>query len=536
MSPCSRLVLVACLAALALPAATPATSAATTTAAAEPLPILGTQVASAERLVAWYERRGATPDLPLPISELARVFVEEGAVEGVRGDVAFAQSALETGFFTFPPTGQVRAEDNNYGGLGAEDGGARGEVFDSPREGVRAQVQHLRAYADPTVTAATLAAPLVDTRFDLVEPKGKAPDWDDLGGGNWATDPDYAAKILAYWAEIAATPEPPGATPPPAPGYPPPALPPPPPPEAVIRVAGSDRFATAARAAAVGWGDGARVVHVTSGRAFADALAAGPAAARDDAPLLLVEPDRLPDATGAALATLRPGRVVVHGGTAAVAPAVVDAVQRLLPDAAVVRVGGADRFATAAAVAAAGWPDGAETAYVASGGDWVDAVAAGPAAAAAGAPLLLVTADDVPDATAAAIAELGVSRVVVAGGPATVGDGVLAALAAGPAEVERAAGPDRWATAAALAERVGGAGGGTVGLASGADWPDALAAGPALGRAGGPLLLVTRDDVPDATVDALAALRPATAMLFGGSAVIGEAVVEAVTGVLTPAP
>lgn len=188
-------------------AASPAPAAAASTA------IRGPQEVGPARLAAWFRSTGRQARIGVSIDELAWLFVSEGAAEGVRGDIAFAQSILETGYFTYPDHGQVRPGDHNYAGIGAVDGGSNPARFPSPRIGVRAQMQHLRAYADPTVTRHNLAHPLVDPRFDLVVPKGRARLWENLGGGNWATDPHYAGKILALWHQITAFPAPAGDTP-----------------------------------------------------------------------------------------------------------------------------------------------------------------------------------------------------------------------------------------------------------------------------------------------------------------------------------
>lgn len=200
-------VLAAVLAAALLggPAARPVAAAAT--------PIMGPQEVGPAQLASWFRSTGKQARIAVSIEELAWLFVSEGAAEGVRGDIAFAQSILETGYFTFPEHGQVRPSDHNYSGIGAVDGGNNPARFSSPREGVRAQIQHLRAYADPNVTRSNLAHPLVDPRFDLVQPKGKARYWESLGNGNWATDPAYASKIMQLWAQITAHPRPPGDTP-----------------------------------------------------------------------------------------------------------------------------------------------------------------------------------------------------------------------------------------------------------------------------------------------------------------------------------
>lgn len=157
-------------------------------------PVMGRSVVSAADLAGWFRSTGKVSSATVDIDTLATYFVEEGDVEGVAGDIAFAQSIVETGYFGFSE--RVRPEFNNFSGLGAVDGGTSAERFPDARTGVRAQIQHLRAYADPTVTVDDLAHPLVDTRFHLVMPKGRAPDWTDFGGGVWATDPDYSGKVL----------------------------------------------------------------------------------------------------------------------------------------------------------------------------------------------------------------------------------------------------------------------------------------------------------------------------------------------------
>lgn len=174
---------------------------------------MGPQEVGPAQLASWFRATGRQARIAVSVDELAWLFVSEGAAEGVRGDIAFAQSVLETGYFTFPEHGQVRPSDHNYAGIGAVDGGNNPARFSSPREGVRAQVQHLRAYADPNVTRANLAHPCMDPRFDLVQPKGRARYWESLGGGNWATDPAYASKIMQLWSQIRAHPRPPGDTP-----------------------------------------------------------------------------------------------------------------------------------------------------------------------------------------------------------------------------------------------------------------------------------------------------------------------------------
>ena len=121
------------------------------------------------------------------VEDLALIYVEEAAAEGVNHDTAFAQMCLETGFLGFG--GLVTPDMNNFCGLGAIGPGQNGEVFPSPRIGVRAHIQHLKAYASEE----PLKLNLVDPRYRYVK-YGSSPTIDGLAG-TWAADLSYAGKI-----------------------------------------------------------------------------------------------------------------------------------------------------------------------------------------------------------------------------------------------------------------------------------------------------------------------------------------------------
>ena len=127
---------------------------------------------------------------PLNIyGDLPNIYREEAAIEGVNSDIAFCQMCLETGFLQFG--GDVKPDQNNFGGIGAIGNGVRGDRFSDQRIGVRAQIQHLKAYA----TIRPLIQPLVDPRFSLVK-RGSAPLLGQLTG-RWAEDANYDKKIMA---------------------------------------------------------------------------------------------------------------------------------------------------------------------------------------------------------------------------------------------------------------------------------------------------------------------------------------------------
>ena len=174
------------------------------------VPVMGSARLSASQLVNWFNRRQPQPTgvygATEPVEALVAYFIEEGAREGVAGDVAFVQSIIETGWFRF--SGAVPGSKNNFAGIGAVDSNPGDAAsFPDARTGVRAQIQHLRAYADPTATSCTappLNSPCVDPRFALVTPKGRAPLWNQFGSGVWATSATYGNDIVTRYQEALA--------------------------------------------------------------------------------------------------------------------------------------------------------------------------------------------------------------------------------------------------------------------------------------------------------------------------------------------
>jgi N-acetylmuramoyl-L-alanine amidase CwlA len=156
----------------------------------EGTPIQGEPVATVGQMVQFVlnsgKDSGKEPRLNCSLEELARLYLEEGKIEGIKGDMAFAQAIKETNYFTFQrPDGTpslVLPAQNNYCGLGATNNSeiGQGAWFSTPQEGVRAQIQHLKAYA----SSESLKNSCVDPRFHLVT-RGCASRWEDLNG-RWA--------------------------------------------------------------------------------------------------------------------------------------------------------------------------------------------------------------------------------------------------------------------------------------------------------------------------------------------------------------
>lgn len=179
--------------------------------------MLGQSRLNADQLVAYYQNR-APSSLPYratgaTLPQLAAMFVAEGNRYNVRGDIAFAQSLVETAWFNFPDYGMVRPYNNNFAGIGACDSCGNGFQFSSALAGVRAQLQLLRNYADAGSNTSTIPDPPVPElwgsnpataayNFDHYFAKGDAPLWNDMGNGNWATAPNYAVVVLSVYNQM----------------------------------------------------------------------------------------------------------------------------------------------------------------------------------------------------------------------------------------------------------------------------------------------------------------------------------------------
>ena len=171
-------------------------------------PVMGDSHLTAEQLAGWVRSQGFRPNIATDLVSLAQLFIDEGRDENVRGDFAFAQAVLETGGFESAPA-------NNFSGIGWCDTCRVGNQFPTPRDGVRAQIQLLREYADAGITASQLAHPVspylygsdpvvAARRFDNFYAKGFAPTWSEMGNGNWATDPKYSGKVIGIYRRMEA--------------------------------------------------------------------------------------------------------------------------------------------------------------------------------------------------------------------------------------------------------------------------------------------------------------------------------------------
>jgi len=292
----------------------------------------------------------------------------------------------------------------------------------------------------------------------------------------------------------------------------------------VERISGGDRYKTAATISAKAYPTTAEVVYVASGTSFPDALSAAPSAIHENAPLLLTQPGALPASTRAEIVRLDPEKIVIVGGSGAVSNAVRDVLKSVAPR--VVRVAGTDRYSTSIALARYAFGTaGASTAYVATGTAFPDAMSAGAAAGSSHGPVILVngSASTADSATRSLLSDLRVSKVKVIGGTGAVSAGIATSLGGGGKTVTRLSGSDRFATsittnANAFTDSS------TVYLATGYNYPDALAGSVLAGAQPAPMFVVPTACVPGGVLAQIDAVGATDVVLLGGTTALQSGV------------
>ncbi|MGA1838256.1 cell wall-binding repeat-containing protein [Herbiconiux sp. 11R-BC] len=289
------------------------------------------------------------------------------------------------------------------------------------------------------------------------------------------------------------------------------------------RYSGADRYEVAVNIAHE-WPAGVPVVYIAKGTDYPDALSAGPAAAKEGGPLLLILPDQVPDAVAAELGRLAPAKVVIVGGTNSVSTGAEQAIRSIVPHADVERIGGADRYeASRNLVLHAFGQSGVTRLYVATGANFPDALSASAAAGALGGAVLLVNggASGLDDAVPPVVAQLHPQRAIVAGGPNSVSESVKNALG-GLVSTTRIGGADRYEASANInADAFPSAS--RVFLATGTKFADALAGGVLAGTLAAPLFVAPGNCVTQATADRVNAYGNTQRIILGGPNSVSDA-------------
>lgn len=159
-----------------------------------PTKITGIAEASATQMISYIKAKNSS--IEQSILDMIPLYLSEGKTEGIRGDIAFAQSCLETGNFLYDGTA-VTPGQNNFCGMGVTSNGLNSNCFDTPQLGIRAQIQHLKAYANNEA----LVSDCVDPRFYYVT-RGcaKYVEWlgqqENPNGKGWAVGTGYGKKVI----------------------------------------------------------------------------------------------------------------------------------------------------------------------------------------------------------------------------------------------------------------------------------------------------------------------------------------------------
>lgn len=290
----------------------------------------------------------------------------------------------------------------------------------------------------------------------------------------------------------------------------------------VTRLSGDNRYETAL-AISKRYAAGVPAIFVATGANFPDALSAAAAASLVGGPLLLTPSNSLPKNVRAEIQRLRPKQIYVIGGTGAVSGAVFNALKPLATK--TTRLGGTDRYETARSIIKSLFKT-SETALVATGRTFPDALAATGAAGLLMAPVVLVdgASSKIPDATVQLLRSLGVRSITIAGGSGAVSKGIGAHAKALGYAVQRLGGASRFETAAAINDAYFPAGStDTMFLATGANFPDALAGAALAGSVGAPVYVTQAKCAPKAIRASVSRLGASRTVVLGGPSVVSDA-------------
>lgn len=304
------------------------------------------------------------------------------------------------------------------------------------------------------------------------------------------------------------------------------------------RLAGANRYATAAAVAEAAFPSGSDYAVVVSGQKFPDAMSAGYLAGQRNAPVLLTGQASLPADTLSALKTLKVRHVFVVGGTAAVSQAVITALQN--DGFTTQTIGGVNRDVTAQDVAEL-FPSAkvgalgsqGRTAILARDNAFPDSLTGAPVAYTQHFPILLTPSGTLSSAAATGLTDLGIQHVIILGGTNAISTGVVGKLEAMSITVQRLSGPNREATATAVANFELGTLGyqdTSVTLARGDNFPDALAGGPYAGVKKSPIVLTASPSTLSSPTQAFLKAHSSTISgieVLGGTSAVSDSTVAA---------
>ena len=158
--------------------------------------VMGPSFLSPSQIEGWFDSTGAVANITIPFTRLVNDYIKAGRRTGVRADISFAQSVVETGYFAFPKGGQDKSSFNNFAGIGACDSCKHGWSFPSPMDGVMTQLELLSEYATPPQLTSFSGGSTASFGIE-----GCCTTWMALSGV-WASNPAYGYEILSVYREM----------------------------------------------------------------------------------------------------------------------------------------------------------------------------------------------------------------------------------------------------------------------------------------------------------------------------------------------
>jgi putative cell wall-binding protein len=308
----------------------------------------------------------------------------------------------------------------------------------------------------------------------------------------------------------------------------------------VTREAGSNRYQTSVIISRRHFGPGVNAVYIVNGStaSLPYALLAGPAAAKLGGPVLLVHQDSIPKVVRTELDRLNPGKIIVVGGANQVSGRVRTRLGSYTTGN-VSREAGTGRYSTGVVISRRHFDPGVDAVYIVNGSAGLrHAMAAGPAAAKLGGPILLVHKDSIPTIVRGELDRLNPGRIIVIGSSALVSSRVKSRLGNfTTGHVSREAGSSPYGTSSVISRRHFSPGVNVVYIVNGlTGLRQALLAGPAAAKLGGPILLVHQDSISNSVAAELDRLSPDRIIIVGSSAYVSAHVMNLLEGYVAPPP
>ena len=277
----------------------------------------------------------------------------------------------------------------------------------------------------------------------------------------------------------------------------------------INRIRGDDRYKTAVAVSQTGWPDGAANAILTTGENFPDAVSAAPLAHKYSAPILLTAPDVLNADTATELQRLKVKKVYLIGGLGALSAKIETQLAKL--SISTNRITGQDRYDTAVQISKAiGINKGA---FVTTGLDFPDAISVAPLAAAQGMSILLVPPDGLPTTTQSYLTSSKISPIYILNGNNELSDNVINQLP----QAEVITGNDPYERNVNLLQRfTDNLNFDSIYVATGSDYPDALAASALAQKYQAPVILLPTDAIPDSLSTLLRSKLVHTINIIGG--------------------